>query len=101
MPAIRAASVKKSTRMGTCERLSRSGHANHDTRPVQLGYQCRGWQSLRWQSGAIDGNGIPPDFFQDKHVRNAFNWCFDWDVLIDDVLNGRGQTGAGTDHLLK
>jgi peptide/nickel transport system substrate-binding protein len=46
-------------------------------------------------SGAIDGNGIPPDFFQDEHVRAAFNWCFDWDILIEDVLNGEGMQAQG------
>jgi peptide/nickel transport system substrate-binding protein len=46
-------------------------------------------------SGAIDGNGIPPDLFQDKHVRNAFNWCFDWDALIDDVLVGEAVQPRG------
>jgi len=46
-------------------------------------------------SGALDGNGIPPDFFQDEHVRRAFNWCFDWDVLVEDVLNGDGFQAQG------
>ena len=26
----------------------------------------------------LDGNGIPPDFFSDVHVRKAFNYCFDF-----------------------
>jgi len=46
-------------------------------------------------SGALDGDGIPPDFFQDEHVRKAFNWCFDWDILIEDVLNGEGMQAQG------
>jgi len=30
-------------------------------------------------SGALDGYGIPVDFFSDIHVRKAFNYAFDWD----------------------
>ncbi len=39
-------------------------------------------------SGQLDGNGIPADFFSDVHVRRAFNYCFDWDAYIADVLAG-------------
>jgi len=37
-------------------------------------------------SGQLDGSGIPPDFFSDPHIRRAFNYCFDWDTYIRDVL---------------
>jgi peptide/nickel transport system substrate-binding protein len=37
-------------------------------------------------SGKLDGEGIPPDFFSDVNVRRAFNYCFDWDTYIQDVL---------------
>jgi peptide/nickel transport system substrate-binding protein len=39
-------------------------------------------------SGKLDGNGIPPDFFNDIHVRKAFAYCFDWDTFINDVYKG-------------
>lgn len=39
-------------------------------------------------SGALDGNGIPADFFQDVHIRKAFSYCFDWDTFIKDVYRG-------------
>jgi ABC-type transport system substrate-binding protein len=39
-------------------------------------------------SGRLDGNGIPPEFFSDIHVRKAFNYCFDWDTFIADVFQG-------------
>jgi len=39
-------------------------------------------------SATLDGNGIPPDFFSDVHIRKAFNYCFDWDVYISDVFQG-------------
>jgi peptide/nickel transport system substrate-binding protein len=42
-------------------------------------------------SGKIDGNGVPPDFFSDIHVRRAFAYCFDWDIYIRDVAQGEGQ----------
>jgi peptide/nickel transport system substrate-binding protein len=51
-------------------------------------------------SGALDGAGIPPDFFSDIHVRKAFNYCFDRDTYIEEVLHGeaiprRGPINSG------
>ncbi|MDO9302566.1 MAG: ABC transporter substrate-binding protein, partial [Anaerolineales bacterium] len=39
-------------------------------------------------SGALDGNGIPADFFTDVHVRKGFAYSFDWDTYISDVFDG-------------
>jgi len=41
-------------------------------------------------SGQLDGNGIPPNFFSDVHIRKAFNYCFDWEIFIQDVMVGEG-----------
>lgn len=41
-------------------------------------------------SAQLDGNGIPPDFFADVNIRKAFNYCFDWDTFINDVMVGEG-----------
>ncbi len=46
-------------------------------------------------SGQLDGNGIPPDFFSDIHVRKALNYCFDYDAYISDALNGEGARNNG------
>jgi peptide/nickel transport system substrate-binding protein len=46
-------------------------------------------------SGALDGNGIPPDFFSDIDVRQAFNYAFDWDTFIRDALQGEGVQAKG------
>lgn len=46
-------------------------------------------------SGKLDGNGIPPDFFNDIHVRKAFNYCMDWDTLIADAYKGAAIQGIG------
>ncbi len=46
-------------------------------------------------SGALDGNGIPADFFSDIHVRRAFNYCFDYDTYNQEVLNGKGVRNNG------
>ena len=43
----------------------------------------------------LDGKGIPVDFFMDEHVRKAFNYCFDWDVYIEDILVGEGVQNVG------
>jgi peptide/nickel transport system substrate-binding protein len=46
-------------------------------------------------SGELDGNGIPPNFFEDEHVRKAFNYCFDWDAFIADALAGEAVKNVG------
>ena len=46
-------------------------------------------------SGALDGNGIPANFFNDIHIRNAFNYCFDWDTYIKQVWNGEAIQAYG------
>ena len=42
-------------------------------------------------SGKLDGQGIPPDFFNDVHIRKAFAYCFDYETYIQDVQLGLGQ----------
>jgi len=41
-------------------------------------------------SGKLDGNGIPPDFFSDIHVRKGFTYAMDYQGFIKDVLHGLG-----------
>jgi peptide/nickel transport system substrate-binding protein len=43
-------------------------------------------------SGKLDGLGVPADFFTDVNVRKCFNYAFDRDAYIQDVLLGAGQT---------
>ena len=40
-------------------------------------------------SGKLDGNGIPPDFFSDVHVRKAFAYGFDYQTFIRDAYRGK------------
>jgi peptide/nickel transport system substrate-binding protein len=42
-------------------------------------------------SGVLDGAGIPPNFFNDVHIRQAFSSCFDWDTFIQQGMNGLGR----------
>jgi peptide/nickel transport system substrate-binding protein len=46
-------------------------------------------------SGALDGNGIPGDFFADEHIRKAFNYCFDFDAMVQDALSNDGVQAQG------
>lgn len=46
-------------------------------------------------SGELDGNGIPPDFFSDLHIRKAFNYCFDWDTIIEQSELGEAFQRTG------
>jgi peptide/nickel transport system substrate-binding protein len=46
-------------------------------------------------SGKLDGNGTPPDFFSDLHIRKAFNYCFDWETYINDALAGEAVQSVG------
>ncbi|MCE5208103.1 MAG: ABC transporter substrate-binding protein [Chloroflexi bacterium] len=41
-------------------------------------------------SGKLDGNGIPPDFFSDLHMRKAISYCMDYDTYIAEGMNGDG-----------
>lgn len=46
-------------------------------------------------SGKLDGQGIPPNFFSDIHIRKAFNYAFDWDTYIRDVEHGEAEQALG------
>ncbi len=46
-------------------------------------------------SGEVDGNGITPTFFSDEHIRRAFNYCFDFDAMVQDALAGEGVQAQG------
>jgi peptide/nickel transport system substrate-binding protein len=46
-------------------------------------------------SGALDGNGIPPDFFTDIDVRKAFCYAFDYETYLEDALKGEGKQMGG------
>ena len=46
-------------------------------------------------SGQLDGNGIPPDFFSDEHVRKAMAACFDYETFISEAQNGEGVRTNG------
>ncbi len=38
---------------------------------------------------------FPDTFFQDVHIRRAFSYCFDYDAMISDALNGEGIQSQG------
>lgn len=46
-------------------------------------------------SGKLDGNGIPPDFFKDVHVRRAFAYSFDYGAFLRDAYRGKGVVPKG------
>ena len=46
-------------------------------------------------SGKLDGDGIPPDFFTDIHVRRGFAAAFDYDTFIRDGFRGKGKRARG------
>jgi peptide/nickel transport system substrate-binding protein len=46
-------------------------------------------------SGALDGEGIPPDFFADLEVRRGFANAFDGDAFVRDGFRGRAQKAHG------
>jgi peptide/nickel transport system substrate-binding protein len=41
-------------------------------------------------SGRLDGDGIPPEFFSNIHVRRAFAFCFNYERYLMDYLHGEG-----------
>ena len=46
-------------------------------------------------SGKLDGNGIPPDFFSDVHVRRGFAYAFDYATFIRDGYRGKAEQPNG------
>jgi peptide/nickel transport system substrate-binding protein len=46
-------------------------------------------------SGKLDGNGIPPDFFSDLHVRKAFAYGFDYGTFIRDGYKTKALQPSG------
>ena len=42
-------------------------------------------------SGALDGNGIPTNFFTDINVRRGIAYAFNWDTYITQALQGEAQ----------
>ncbi|NMC15602.1 MAG: hypothetical protein GYA40_03020 [Chloroflexi bacterium] len=46
-------------------------------------------------SGALDGSGIPADFFSDIHVRKAFSHAVDWQPVIDSVYGSQAIQAQG------
>ncbi len=46
-------------------------------------------------SGKLDGNGIPPEFFSDVHVRRAFAYAFDYQTFIRDGYRGKAVQPNG------
>ncbi|MEF3279691.1 MAG: ABC transporter substrate-binding protein [Elusimicrobiota bacterium] len=42
-------------------------------------------------SGKLDGKGIPGNFFQDKDVRKAFAYSFDYNRFISESLKGKAE----------
>jgi peptide/nickel transport system substrate-binding protein len=46
-------------------------------------------------SGKLDGDGVPPDFFADIHVRKAFSHLYDDSVIINDVQGGNAIAAYG------
>ena len=46
-------------------------------------------------SGKLDGNGIPSNFFEDKNLRKAFAYAFDYDAFLKQSMEGRGERAIG------
>ncbi len=46
-------------------------------------------------SGKLDGNGVPPNFFQDKNLRKAFAYSIDYDTYIKEAWFGEAIRTPG------
>ena len=46
-------------------------------------------------SGKLDGKGIPPDFFEDKTLRQAFAYAFDYAAFLNQTMQGKAPRACG------
>ena len=46
-------------------------------------------------SGKLDGQGVPPDFFKDKDLRQAFEYSFDYDSFVKDSMKNKAPRAIG------
>lgn len=46
-------------------------------------------------SGKLDGEGIPANFFEDKDLRKAFEYAFDYEAFLTQSMEGRGTLAIG------
>ncbi len=46
-------------------------------------------------SGKLDGEGIPPDFFNDVEVRRGFSYAFDYEAILRDTFKGTAARALG------
>lgn len=46
-------------------------------------------------SGQLDGEGVPPDFFSDPHVRKGFALAYDRDTYVDEIIPGHARAASG------
>lgn len=62
---------------------------------IFLNFDIAGASNPRIGSGALDGAGIPPDFFKDRAVRLAFARAFDEAAYLKSALAGKGERATG------
>lgn len=46
-------------------------------------------------SNQLDGNGAPPTFFDDVHIRRGFSYAFDWEAVINEIYQGEAVQSKG------
>lgn len=46
-------------------------------------------------SGKLDGDGVPPDFFNDVDVRKGFSYAFDYEAILRDTFKGTAARALG------
>jgi peptide/nickel transport system substrate-binding protein len=62
---------------------------------IQFNFQIDAAGNPDVGSGKLDGNGIPPDFFSDVHVRRGFAYAFDYATFIRDAYHGKALQPNG------
>jgi peptide/nickel transport system substrate-binding protein len=45
-------------------------------------------------SARLDGKGVPPDFFSNVHIRRAFQYCFNYQTYLREIMQGEGLRSA-------
>lgn len=62
---------------------------------VFFNFKIAGGENPWIGSGRLDGQGVPPDFFEDAELRKAFALALDYDAFMDGAYRRKAERARG------